>query len=83
MCITPNCLRQFGNVYCEILWIIGLRFCQPYHPLVLNGGSLGTSIMFHPNNIADYSKINLSQVDIFATWVYMFQELTYPEMAHT
>ena len=43
-----------------------------YHPLVLNGGSLGTSLIFQwyssCNKIAD-SKKNL-QVDVYATWIY-------------
>ena len=61
----------------------GFALANIYHPLVLNGGRLGTSIMVHLNKIADSNQncrfrnisVMITQVDVFATWVCMFQEL--------
>ena len=62
----------------SLLWVhssyvfYGFTFANAfnlYHPLILNGGSLGTSVIFilmeHLNKIADSKMI--AQVDIFAT----------------
>ena len=54
-----------------------VRYSNLYHPLVLNGGKLGTSIMVHLIKICRFKNksVMITKVDDFATWVYTFQEL--------
>ena len=70
-CIAVHGLSDYSVIYPKYV-LYGFAFANAfnlYHLLILNGGSLGTSVIFilmvHLNKFADSKMI--AQVDIFAT----------------